>query len=236
MADQPRARRSEVTRVWPPVEAPERRTVAQEADPDHRHGLFRAREADEPVPLLPEEYGISRLVLLVRDPWWVHAYWRLTTSDREYLRVRSGEGRRLVLRVQETGESAVPGRHVDFTVDAGNGNWYIDVQFADRSYQAILGLLSGEGRFEPFLASNTVHTPPDTLSAEMDAEWATSAELYGYVLRQPLVALDGSLALVERGREGWYRRQLAVSSLALASPGLWRQPAGEGAADPTKGR
>lgn len=225
MADQPTTRRSEITRVWPPFQAPERLSAARVAEVGHEHAFFQAREADEPLPELPADYGHSRLVLLVRDPWWIHAYWQLTASDREYLAGRLREGRRLVLRVEETPDSAWPGRHADFAVDVANGNWYVDVQFANRSYRALLGLLSAEGFFEPFLVSNTVHTPPDSLSSEMDAEWATLDELYGYALRQPRYAVDGSIALMELGREEWHRLQLAVSSLALASPGFWgRRP------------
>ncbi len=228
MADQPIARRSGVTHVWPPIQAPERRTVAEMNEAGHRQAFGRTREAERPIPELPEDYGVSRLVLLIRDPWWIHAYWRLAGHDREFLRTRLREERRLVLRVEETPESAAPGRHMDFAIEASNGNWYIDVQFANRVYQAVIGLVDQSGGFEPFLVSNAVRTPPDTLSDELDAEWATLDELYGFVLRGPRLMMDGSIALMERGREEWYRGQLAVGSAALASPGFWgRRPAAE---------
>ena len=31
---------------------------------------------------LPAQYGQNKLVLLVRDPWWVYAYWEVTDSKR----------------------------------------------------------------------------------------------------------------------------------------------------------
>src|SRR2546428_8916486 len=31
---------------------------------------------------LPRAYGRDRLVLLVRDPWWLFAYWELTPTSR----------------------------------------------------------------------------------------------------------------------------------------------------------
>jgi len=47
------------------------------------------RRAQRTLPQdLPGGYGKDRLVLQVRDPWWLHAYWEITLATWDSLKQR----------------------------------------------------------------------------------------------------------------------------------------------------
>ena len=35
---------------------------------------------------LPSQYGVDKMVLMVRDPWWLYTYWELKSSTVERLK------------------------------------------------------------------------------------------------------------------------------------------------------
>ncbi len=125
----------------------------------------------------------DRLVVMVRDPYWLHAYWELSRQSVERARVAMGQhwhGSRAVLRVWEVvrdGTTSTARKLVrDVEVHGGVNNWYIDVSDPPKSYQVDIGYLAPSGKFQSLARSNTVSTPPAESANAVDGNWEEVAE------------------------------------------------------------
>ncbi len=102
---------------------------------------------------LPESSGETRVVLLVVNPYLVHAYWEVAPD-----KLREAQGRiegsvRAVLRFYEASGN------FDVDIDLEPRNWYVPLWSAGKSYHLDLGLRGGDESFVPVARSNVVHTP-----------------------------------------------------------------------------
>ncbi len=186
---------------------------------------------------LPQGYGDDRIVAMVRDPYWMFAYWEITPETfgraRQELREKA-DGSKTVLRVYDitsvlfTGENA--NSHFDIEVTGGANNWYINTGRPNRSYCVDIGLLSPEGSFYTLARSNAAHMPRAGMSEEVDECWMSLEEEFEriYALSGGFQIGAGSLELREM-MERQLRMQLAseaVGSLfSMAVPqkerGFW---------------
>ena len=122
----------------------------------------------------PASYGDSKIVLMVRDPHWLHAYWEITPA--KYGEVKNILGSAIndskeILRVHDT--SLQPWKYFDIQTFYGAKNWYIEVPEAGHSYIVDIGFLAPDGRFIVMSRSNVVTTPRDGMSDIIDEEWMT---------------------------------------------------------------
>jgi hypothetical protein len=125
---------------------------------------------------VPEGYGETRIVLQVRDPFWMHAYWEISKETALDLARELGESlssSRLTLRVNDMTKcvGADSRKQVAIDVHPFANNWYINVCEPDRSYCVDLGLTSGADQFRFIARSNVVHTPRVGPSEVRDEEW-----------------------------------------------------------------
>ena len=128
-------------------------------------------EAWEPGDL-PSAYGVDRLMLLVRDPWCVFAYWEVTPGRREAALEALGaeaEGASQILRVYTEGIDA--DATVDIELPADLGSRYVTVSSPGASCRAEIGLSSASGRFVPLIRSNTVRMPSAAPSRDTSLVW-----------------------------------------------------------------
>jgi hypothetical protein len=124
----------------------------------------------------------DRLVVMVRDPYWLHAYWEISRRAIERARAAMGQhwhGARPVLRlcqVEAKGTTNAARRLVrDIEVHGGVNNWYIDVHDPPKSYQVEIGYLAGDKYF--CLARSNVVTTPNAASGDaFDHNWAEVAK------------------------------------------------------------
>ncbi len=131
------------------------------------------------MPDLPRAYGRDRIVIMVRDPYWIHAYWELTDHSirrAEAALEQEWHGARPILRVfdvtSEDSTSASESAMRDIDIHGGSNNWYIDVQRPPRSYRVDIGYITKSGRFYMVCKSNVVHTPRANVSDQLDDNWA----------------------------------------------------------------
>lgn len=125
---------------------------------------------------VPEGYGETRIVLQVRDPFWMHAYWEISQETALDLARELGEslpGSHLTLKVNEvTGRDGTDfANRVAIDVHPFADNWYINVCEPDRSYCVDLGLTCGSNDYRFIARSNVVHTPRIGPSEICDEEW-----------------------------------------------------------------
>lgn len=124
----------------------------------------------EELEALPTQYGLDALVLQVRDPYWIHAYWEITPeTEAKARRELGGEGlsAEKILRVYDEDSP----RFFDIPVSPVANDWYLEVSPSDRAWTVELGLKSRSGGFVKLLRSNTVRTPPDRPSERIDERW-----------------------------------------------------------------
>jgi hypothetical protein len=128
---------------------------------------------------LPAGYGKDRINVLVRDPYWLHAYWELTRHAIQRAEAALGQEwhtSKPILRlldvtsndITNTSESTVR----DIDIHGGCNNWYIDVANPPRSFRVDIGYLARSGRFYVLARSNVVHTPRAGVSDVIDENWA----------------------------------------------------------------
>jgi hypothetical protein len=128
---------------------------------------------------LPAGYGRDRIVVMVRDPYWLHAYWELTRQAVQRAEAALGQewhGARPILRLldvtsQDT-TSAAEAVVRDIDIHGGCNNWYLDVANPPRSYRVDIGYLSRRGRFYVLARSNVVSTPRAGVSDVIDENWS----------------------------------------------------------------
>jgi hypothetical protein len=113
------------------------------------------KDLSDKVPKdLPAGYGRDRIVVMVRDPYWLHTYWELTRHAVQRAEAALGQdwhGARPILRLldvsaRDTANSAEAVVR-DIDIHGGCNNWYIDVANPPRSYRVDIGYLSRRGRF-----------------------------------------------------------------------------------------
>jgi hypothetical protein len=178
---------------------------------------------------LPQGYGEDRIVLMVRDPYWVHVYWEIT---RETLLKAKADLKddwytaKSVLRVYDvTGVEFDGGNansHFDIEITGGTDNWYINTGVPNRSYCVEIGLLTKQGRFIALARSNQATTPRDAPSDVSDEEWMIPDWEFQkvYALSGGFNVRSGSLELKELMEKalGGQTSSGAPSSFAVSSP------------------
>ncbi|NLS45320.1 MAG: DUF4912 domain-containing protein [Firmicutes bacterium] len=137
---------------------------------------------------LPDTYGSTEIVLMVRDPYWVYAYWEIADDIPRAVTAALGpEGLRTfrkALRVHDVTDIEFDGsnshKYISIDVHDNADNWYINVERPNRSYCAELGFINKEGAFVCLSKSNTVRTPRAGVSEIVDTEWMTISEIEKY--------------------------------------------------------
>ncbi|MDD5044266.1 MAG: DUF4912 domain-containing protein [Candidatus Omnitrophica bacterium] len=134
---------------------------------------------------LPSGYGMDEIVIQVRDPWWLHAYWEVTPSTLGRLRNELGDAfhnAKRTLRVYDVSFIIFDGtnanRFFDIEVVHDVNNWYIDTQAPGRSWCVDFGFKLSDGRFITVARSNVVTTPLDGPSWQTDEEWMIPDDLF----------------------------------------------------------
>jgi|HubBroStandDraft_2_1064218.scaffolds.fasta_scaffold47470_2 hypothetical protein len=119
---------------------------------------------------LPEAYGTKKLFITARDPHWLYANWDLTHEQQSKLNARSAEGH-LILRVYLNKIEGHP--LYEIHVHPESRHWFAHVERAGQPYAAELGYYSAVGRWTRVASSGATVTPPDSVSENGTAEFAT---------------------------------------------------------------
>jgi hypothetical protein len=172
---------------------------------------------------LPEGYGDNHIVLLVRDPRCLYAYWEITQDKREELQQKLGidiwQQSKLILRVEDVTDLATGGNSVnyfDIEIDNHAMSWYVHVPEANRSYRVNLGFLTHHREFYTLARSNIVTTPRDGISEIIDEQWMIVEEEFKrlYKLAAGCFTGDSSVGIAEAIMK---RQQLEMGSGAMGA-------------------
>lgn len=165
---------------------------------------------------VPAGYGETRIVLQVRDPFWMHAYWEISRETALDLARELGESlssSRLTLRVNDmtNRDGADSGRQIAIDVHPFADNWYINVCEPDRSYCVDLGLTSGSDQFRFIARSNVVRTPRVGPSDVRDEEWLSIRALEAVAHGPRVYTASPGIPAQGMRAEAW-AREIALGS------------------------
>jgi uncharacterized protein len=128
----------------------------------------------------------DRLVLMVPDPYWLHAVWEVSLQSVLRAEAALGQdwhGAKPILRLFDvtsqdtTSTSEAPLR--DMPIHGGCSHWYIDVPQPPRSFRVDIGYLSRRGQFYVIARSNVVTPPRAGASEQVDENWAADIDKAG---------------------------------------------------------
>ena len=145
------------------------------------------------VPPRPLEHACvkDRLVVMVRDPYWLHAYWELSRTTLARAQAALGQdwhAARPILRLMDVSSedttSASERQIRDIPIHGGVNNWYIDVNSPPRSFRVDIGYLGRSGKFFVLARSNVVTTPKAGVSDVLDENWSSVQEQFQKIFHQ----------------------------------------------------
>jgi hypothetical protein len=189
---------------------------------------------------MPERYGRDYAVLMVRDPYWIHAYWEVTPASVEALRRKLGrewDDHRWVMRVMAFPPGIEPGSaeegngedRYDIDLPYGTQSWYLNVARADHTYRIAIGVLTRSGVFHALVRSNAVRTPRDSYSPVTDEEWTTMPEAFRRLYESShelgvhgRSSAELGLLLRERLRSDWSSGMLGSMASGMLRPAAER--------------
>lgn len=195
----------------------------------------RPRVFEEERFIFPENYGVNRVRLLVKDPEWLFAHWDVDPREFDRLRTEVGERAgalsRLTLRITDPGNGGMS----VILLPYGARSWYVRTDAAPRAYRAELGITLPSGEFRRLAESNVVGTPRVGPSPER----ATRVITYGQARE---ISVEAAAAAAEAGRAAapdtrpWSAPPQGVAWAESTAPGAGApEPSGAGSSSAEPG-
>ena len=184
---------------------------------------------------IPTGYGEDRVVLMVKDPWWLFAYWEVQPGTERAVRgqllPQEVPGLQTILRVYDVTGVDFPSQpaHHSFDVSLSGlaTNWYIHTNAPNRAFIVEIGFLTNTGRFLLLARSNRVTTPRFGPSDIIDEAWMTTDETYWKLFGAAGIGLGSSPAswatlMAQRlSLGGWSSMGTAGQARPATVKGFW---------------
>ena len=145
----------------------------------------------------------ERIVVMVRDPYWLHAYWEIKRRSVERVQAAMSQDwhtARPYLRLLEVNDGTTTSASErvvrDIEIHGGVSNWYVHIDKSPASYRLELGYIGSAGRFYPLVRSNIVTTPEPGSSDTLDENWIDVAENF-----DKIYAMSGGYSPNNHSRE-----------------------------------
>jgi hypothetical protein len=127
----------------------------------------------------PRDPNKDRLILMVRDPYWLHAYWDITRKSVERAKASLAglwHTARPVLRLIRTEDNSTTSNaenvYRDVEIHGGVRHWYLEIGAPGSTFRLLLGYLYGPNRFYELARSNPVTPPIPGSPDSTDDHWA----------------------------------------------------------------
>lgn len=141
--------------------------------------IYSEKQALEDNYELPSSYGTTSLSFMVKDPFWIYAYWEIVPRELDSLRHKLPpaeiETAKFIVRVYEVTLINFNGRNANnyFDLEPGSdtNNWYINLWADNTSWVGEIGLRTARGIFYPLVRSNYVHLPRVGHSPRSEQIW-----------------------------------------------------------------
>ena len=152
-----------------------------------------------PLPLpgveeLPEAYAQTAIHLMLKDPFWAHAYWDINSPEiMKY--DQNGQTYTLLLRVTmlEREFGSEDGDTYEIQVKKTDSNWNVNLPIRGRTYKVTLLYRRDNGE-EGFLCQSNTVTSPDCLwitrGNQLNSDERTFNLLFSSIMTKGGVVLD----------------------------------------------
>ena len=142
----------------------------------------KAKASEKEVAKLAQSFDAEYLVLMQKDPNWMHAFWEV--SENRINEAKHGKGK-IVLRLFDIADDLTVQRGKkrkfrDVEVPANARSWYVE-NTAGKSCVAVLGAVSGKN-FKPIVESGPVMTFDKSAAAPAEDDAFAKASLGGNTL------------------------------------------------------
>ena len=207
----------------PAAPAPEKK---KKADAKKADAAPAADLNGKPPRHLVGVHSKDRIVVVVRDPYWLHVYWELTQQSVQRAEAALGQdwhGAKPILRVcdvsaQDT-TSTAEGVVRDVDIHGGCNNWYVEVTQPPRSYRVDIGYVSKRGQFYALARSNVVTPPKAGVSDAVDENWSDADAKQAdrlYAMSSGFDPSAGDTRALKEFLEERFRRPLHANALPAA--------------------
>ena len=240
-------RKDQLIKALTPVPAGTRKNTSKEAAKVSSRSAAASPASKKavilpPRPLLPpprslrsldHNCGKDRMIVMVRDPFWLHAYWQLSRSTLGRAQAALGQEwhtAKPILRVMDVSSEDTTSsteRHVrDIPIHGGVNNWYVDVNAPPRSFRVDVGYLSRRGKFFVLARSNVVNTPRAGATDVLDQNWSSVQDQYKKIYHQSGGSMpNGNSTDLREIFEEVLRRPMHSLSLQSLGSGAMPMPA-----------
>ena len=173
-----------------------------------------SKASEKEVAKLAQSFDAEYLVLMQKDPNWMHAFWEV--SENRINEAKHGKGK-IVLRLFDIADDLTVQRGKkrkfrDVEVPANARSWYVE-NTAGKSCVAVLGAVSGKN-FKPIVESAPVMTFDKSAAAPAEDDAFAKASLGGNTLGNFM-----SSGFSSQTAESWLKK-LGSSSESLFSGAL----------------
>jgi len=134
---------------------------------------------------IPTNYGDNKIVLMIRDPWTIYAYWEIRKEIEDNVKRSIDEKgfviEKSILRVYDVtdGEEHLENRtSFEFELKNWAESWYVHTGMPGRKWMVDIGILCTNGEFFCLARSNVVITPAYGMSGIFDEEWMCPEDMY----------------------------------------------------------
>ncbi len=146
------------------------------AQPPTSKSVLIAHHRPEDQPRDPNK---DRLILMVRDPFWLHAFWDITRKSVERAKAAlAGHWHTAhpVLRLLRTEDNSTTSNseivYKDIEIHGGVRHWYIEIESPGSTFRLLIGFIYANNRFHELARSNPVTPPIPGGPDSTDDHWA----------------------------------------------------------------
>ena len=119
----------------------------------------------------------DRIILIVRDSYWMQAYWEITRATVQRAKValtgfwHSAKPVLRLLEITSDGNTnSVENVVSEIEIHSGVNNWYVSNEHPGKNYRIAIGYAVPDGKFHLITKSNQV-SPPPGIHADSEDHW-----------------------------------------------------------------
>lgn len=116
----------------------------------------------------------DRLLLVVRDPYWLHLVWEISPQSVRRAQTALGQAWHAaepMIRLHRLHPSGASGGFATVVIHGGVNHWYVNVNDPPGDYRAEIGYGVARGQFYALAKSSEATTPSPTAAAPADDNW-----------------------------------------------------------------
>ena len=145
---------------------------------------------------LKYKYNKTLIRLISRDPNWLYAYWEVKES--EFYQNKP------VLRLFYENKNT----YYDIEIDHESDNWYISHVKPEQKYRIAIGYMKNDN-FHSLCESNSIYTPADRPSDNLDQKWMYIEELSEYQYR---IEINSTISMMKSLKDRKEKEKSQISS------------------------